>query len=137
MKVNTMDVDLGEAIKRFLKTKGVSTAKCYRSSLRRFVIFYGASLESFIRKVESKRQENMDLPVVERERYAEDVVRNWVEWLEEKGYAPTSINASLGALQNLLQYYQMPLSFRFIEKPPNKPLKKNEKHAQDGKYLSM
>jgi len=128
MKVNTRDVDLCEAVKKFLKTKKRTTANSYRASLRRFVVFYGKDLESFIREVERRRLENMDLPVVERERYAENVAREWIEWHKEKGYAPKTINVALAALQNLLQYYQLPLSFRFIEKPPDRPLKINEKH---------
>lgn len=75
--------------------------------------------------------------MIDRKRYAEDIVRDWIRWLEDKGYAPKSINVSLAALQNFLQYYQLPVSYRFIEKPPDKPLKKNDKHQWSLKEIKQ
>jgi integrase/recombinase XerD len=96
--------------------------------LKKFVLFYGNTLENFVRQVETNRSKNQSLPTVERIRFAENVVRNWIKWQEEKGYAPKSINQALAALQNFMQYYNLPLSFRFIEKPDPVTLKKNDKH---------
>ena len=129
VKVDTRGVELDDAANRFLEAKKPSTAKTYGSCLRRFKLFYGASLEEFINSVEEQRRENRDLPAVERRMVGEDVIRKWIEWHMEVGYSPNSTRQALAALQNFMKYYQLPVSFSFIERPPARTLKENRKHS--------
>lgn len=127
--VDVSGVELCDAANRFLDTKSNSNTRMnYRSSLKKFRVFYDGSLETFVNRVESCRAENRGKPVIERKRLAEDTVRDFIKWLEEKGYSPNSIRSCLTALQNFLKYYQLPISFDFIDRPKSRTLPENRKH---------
>lgn len=120
---------LDECANRFLQAKSIAkTRYAYRTSLKRFVLFYGKPIETFIKEVELSREKNKSLPVTERKRYAEDTVRDWIKWLLEKGFSNNSTRQSIAIIQNLLKFYEMPLSLSFIELPSAKTIKQNDKH---------
>ncbi|MBX5321291.1 MAG: tyrosine-type recombinase/integrase [Candidatus Bathyarchaeota archaeon] len=44
--------------------------------------------------------------------------------MQDRGYAPKSINTYVGAVQSLAKYYDIPISMRFISRPPAKAVHK-------------
>jgi len=120
-------VVLDEVAERYLASKKPSTAASYRGLLKRFRVFYGRDLSEFLEEVEEWREKNKTLPITERRRYAEDVARDLIAWLKEKGYSNNAIRGSLTALQNFLKYYEIPLTYSFIDIPPPTSKKSNGK----------
>lgn len=117
--VKTGHIVLDVPTTRYLDTKKASTAATYRMSLRRFQVFLGdTTIHDFLKKEEEERKLNFDRPVTEKIKHGEGVIRNFVKWLQEKGYANNPIRGSLTAVQDLMRYYELPISFRDIEVPP-------------------
>ncbi|MFH2109969.1 MAG: site-specific integrase [Candidatus Bathyarchaeota archaeon] len=127
-KFPTGDVHLDETATRFLKTKKPGTAKAYKVALRRFNYYYGRPLADFIQEIEQETEQNKNRSLTARIRPGEATTRGFIKWLEETGFAPKSARQSLAALQNYLKYYGVNLSLEFIQLPPDRPLKQNDKH---------
>lgn len=121
-------VELTDTAERFLSTKKQSTAKAYRLCLKRFRYFYGKPLGEFIKEIEEQVEANKSLSLAERVRPGEQTVRDFIEWHSEVEYAPKATRQSIAALQNALKFYGIQMSFEFIELPPARPLRKNDKH---------
>ena len=93
--VRTKNVVLDEPTKRYLATKKPSTAETYRLNLKRFQVFYEKPLGDFLLEIEKRRESNRDLPITERKNYAEDTIREYLDWMSEKGYANNPIRGNL------------------------------------------
>jgi integrase len=126
--VDTEDVSLEETEKRYLESKKPSTARIYRSSLRRFKVYYPEGIPGLIRQIEEDTEGNKEREVYDRIRPGEDVLRGFVKWQEEKGYSPNSMRLALAAIQNCLKYYGITVSYDFITLPQAIPLDRNKKH---------
>lgn len=111
---------------RAKKTKG--TANTYRGNLKRFRKFYDRPIPEFLKEVETQREKNKDLPPAERRRYFEETINDFIEWMQDLGYANNPIRGSLTALQNLFKYYDIPISYAFVKIPPPISKKSNHKH---------
>ena len=127
--VDLKGIILDEPTERYLSTKKPSTAGAYKTSLKRFQVFYGKPHGEFLQRIEESRESNKELSITERKNYAEDVIRDYLEWLKEKGYANNPIRGSFTAIQNLLKYYGIMISASFIELPPQVSKKTNNKFA--------
>jgi len=126
--VDLSSVALDDSVTRYLETRKPSTGAAYEKCLKRFVLFYGKPFKSFLEYIEEQRKGNLDRPIHEKVRPGEDVIRGFIEWHEEAGYSNYSILQAIGAVQNILKYYGIAISFSFIETPPARPMKENDKH---------
>jgi len=119
---------LSPAALQYLDTKKSSTKTAYTTCLKRFRAFYPRGLDGFISEIEGELEANRGKPLAERTRPGEATVRDYVKWMGEKGYANKSVRQAVAALQNALKYYSITLSTNFIELPPDRPMKENDKH---------
>ena len=122
------EVVLDEAADRFLATKKPSTEKSYRLCMKRFTYFYQKPAAEFIREIEQQTEANKGLSLAERIRPGEQVIRDFIAWHREQGYAPKTIRQGVAVVQNFLKYYGITLSCEFIDLPPAHPLRDNDKH---------
>jgi methyltransferase-like protein len=81
-----LDADTEE----FLKALDDSTRSVYRAGLEIFEEFYRNPLSKFLDEVE----EDLKKPRRQRQRVAANTLRDFVGWLEKRGYAPKTIRAS-------------------------------------------
>ena len=126
--VDLKSVTLDETALRYLGTKKESTRKAYDKCLKRFVLFSGKTFKEFLEHIEDQRRANLDCSISEKVRPGENLLRGFIEWHKEAGYSNYAILQAIGAIQNILKYYGIPISFNFIETPPARTQKKNNKH---------
>jgi integrase len=127
-KVDLSEVTLDETVLKYLETRGKNTAIAYEKCLKRFVKFYGHPFNDYIREIEERQQVNQEKPITERTRPGEDTLRGFIRWHKEVGYSNYSTLQSLGAVQNILKYYGIRITYDFIETPPPRSMKENTKH---------
>ena len=128
-KIDYSDVVLDEPTERYLSTKKKSTADTYRGNLKRLQKFYGKPLTEFLKEEETQRKLNLERSLTEKVKYAEGTVREFIAWMQDLGYANNPIRGSLTAIQDMMRYYELPISFRDIDVPPPISRKKNGKYA--------
>jgi len=126
--VDFSGVVLDEAALRYLDAKSPSTRKAYEKCLKRFTLYSGAPLRDFLVSLEAEMKANLDRPIDEKTRPGETAMRGFIQWHVEAGYSNYSILQALGAVQNFAKFYGVPISFEFIDTPPARPMKMNEKH---------
>lgn len=127
-KVDLSGVRLGDVARRFLDSKKPTTGESYAKCLKRFEYFYKAGLKNFINEIEEEMKHNQGLPLAERVRPGEEVIRGFIAWHKEVDYSNNSTRQSIACLQNFLKYYGVTITFDFIELPPARPMKQNAKH---------
>jgi hypothetical protein len=96
--------------------------------LKRFKRYYPDGVVGLIKQIEHDTKFNTNQEIYDRVHPGEDIVRGYIEWQRECGYAPKSMRQALATLQNALKYYGVNLSFSFKEKPPDRTLRRNKKH---------
>ena len=126
--IDLKDTVLDDQVNQYLKAKTKNTARTYKGSLKRFRKFYGRPISEFLKEVEDQRIKNKDVPPIERKRYFEETINEFIKWSQDLGYANNPIRGSLTALQNLFKYYDVPISFSFVNMPPPISRKSNHKH---------
>lgn len=126
--LNLSKVPVSDEVNQYLKAKSKSTAKSYKSNLKRFRKFYGKSIPEFIKEVEMNREKNKSLSPIERRRYFEETINEFIKWMQDLGYANNAVRGSMSALQNLFKYYEVPISYSFVKMPPPISKKINHKH---------
>ncbi|MBS7621008.1 site-specific integrase [Candidatus Bathyarchaeota archaeon] len=77
-------------------------------------------MAKFLRLVE----EDMHRPRLEKNRVARKTLNAFIGYLQGEGFAPKSINTYVGAVQSLAKYYDIPLSMRYVGRPPAKAVYK-------------
>ena len=127
-KVDLSGVALDETATRYLDTRGENTKKAYENCLRRFTLYYGRPFKDFLLSLDAEQKANLDRPIHEKTRPGEDVVRGFIRWHGEAGYANYATLQAMGAVQNILKFYGVTISYAFIETPPPRPMKENDKH---------
>ena len=126
--LNLKEVPLDETVTKYLETRKESTGIAYEKCLKRFVVFYEGPFKNYIQEIEEERKANLEREVFEKVRPGEDTLRRFVEWHKDIGYSNFSTLQSLGAVQNILKFYGITISYAFIETPPARPMKENLKH---------
>ncbi len=127
--IDLSKVELSNEVEQYLKAKKTKgTQVTYRGCLKRFRKFYDRPITEFFKEIDTQREKNKKLPPVERRRYFEETINDFVEWMQDLGYANNPIRGSLTALQNLLKYYDIPISYAFVKIPPPISKKTNHKH---------
>jgi integrase/recombinase XerD len=102
----------------FLRALDPSTRSVYKAGLTAFQEFYGKPPRHFLDAVE----EDLYRPRSERRRVAWNVLRQFSKWLEDRGYAPKTVRAYVGAIQSLARYYDIPITTRYVNLPPSVPV---------------
>ena len=126
--VDTSGIILDETEERYLQSKAGNTEMTYRMNLKRFKLAYPGGVVRLIQQIEEDRKKNESLPVHQRIRPGEDVLRFIIKWHGEKGYSNKSTRLVVTTIQNVLKYYGITVSLSFIDLPPNQPMKDNKKH---------
>lgn len=126
--VDTSGIILDETEERYLQSKAGNTEMAYRMNLKRFKLAYPGGVVRLIQQIEEDRKKNESLPVHQRIRPGEDVLRFIIKWHGEKGYSNKSTRLVVTTIQNVLKYYGITVSLSFIDLPPNQPMKDNKKH---------
>jgi len=127
-KVDTRHIHLDETEERYLLSKGTSTAKSYRSNLKRFRHYFPDGIVGLIKRIEKDTEDNKDLQVYDRERPGESIIQGFISWHKEHEYSNKATLQALNTLQNVLKFYGITISLAFIETPPNQPMRENKKH---------
>lgn len=114
-------------VEEFLLALKPGTRRIYARGLAKFSEFLavqGLDVAKFLRLVE----DDMYKPRLEKTRVARRTLNAFIAFLQSEGFAPKSINTYVGAVQSLAKYYDIPLSLRYIGRPPAKTVYK--KHPQ-------
>lgn len=109
----------------FLNAFEESTRKTYRSALVKFLLFYkqasyGDSLADFLDRIE----EDSKKPRRQRSRIARNVLREFVNWLNDKDYAPKTVRTYISSVQSLCSYYGITISTKYANLPSSHPISK-------------
>lgn len=126
-QMSTKKESFGPLVEEYLAMKPKSTRAVYASGFRKFNEWYNdkGSLETFIKVI----HEELQKPPLERRRIAELTANEWVEWLLEHKFSANSIHGYFCGIQNLLKYYHIPVSKKWIGNlPPRASKDENEKH---------
>ena len=129
---------LAAEVEEFLSALKLGTRHVYQRGLTKFQEFLakqGLDVASFLSLVE----EDLRRPRLEKTRVARKTLNAFIAHLQGEGFAPKTINAYLGAVQSLAKYYDIPLSTRYVNRPPARAL--NKKHPwtieEIGKFVSL
>jgi integrase len=119
-----------EDVEKFLKVKKPHTRRPYVSALVKFRRFYqekygeDKTISDFLDRVSEDRQK----PRGKRTRLAEQVITDFVSYMQKGNLTPNGINLYVAVVQNLLKYYDMTISTSFLALPKPIGLKENRKH---------
>ena len=118
-----MTQPLSPEVEEFLSALKPGTRHIYARALTKFQEFIagqGLDVAGFLRLVE----EDLHKPRLEKTRVARKTLNAFIGYLQGEGFAPKSINTYVGAVQSLAKYYDIPLSMRYVSRPPAKALHK-------------
>jgi len=118
-----MEIKLDKEALEFLDAFKEGTRRVYFVGLSSFLAFYresgkGKTLANFLDALET----DLQLPRRQRTRVGEKTLREFIKWLEERNLAPKSIRSYVSAVQSFARYYDIPISTRYIDIPPSKPV---------------
>jgi len=129
---------LAAEVEEFLSALKPGTRHVYERGLTKFQEFLagqGLDVAGFLSLVE----EDLRRPRLEKTRVARKTLNAFIAHLQGEGFAPKTINAYTGAIQSLAKYYDIPLSTRYVNRPPSKAV--NKKHPwtiqEIGKFVSL
>ena len=129
---------LAAVVEEFLSALKPGTRHVYKRGLAKFQEFLagqGLDVAGFLSLVE----EDLRRPRLEKTRVARKTLNAFIDHLQGEGFAPKTINAYIGSVQSLAKYYDIPLSTRYVNRPPAKAI--NKKHPwtieEIGKFVSL
>jgi integrase len=84
-------------------------------------------------------EEDLRRPRLEKTRVARKTLNAFIAHLQGEGFAPKTINAYIGAVQSLAKYYDIPLSTRYVNRPPARAIYKKYPWTIEeiGKFVSL
>lgn len=122
----------------FLSALKRGTRHVYKEGLEKFQDFLagqGWDVSGFLSLVE----EDLRKPRLEKTRIARKTLNAFIAYLQNEGFAPKTVNAYVGAVQSLAKYYDIPISTRYVNRPPTKAIHK--KHPwiikEIGEFVSL
>jgi len=123
-RVLLLQVEAEPEVSEFLSVLRLGTCNVYSRGLEAFQEFYSAqgSIKDFLDRVEKDRL----LPRSQRTRIDRVTLNNFVAWLQNRGYSPKTIRIYVGSVQSLAKYFDVPISLRYVQLPPARPV--NKKH---------
>jgi len=103
----------------FLEALDPSTRKTYSFGLDAFQTFYKpqGTIKDFLDRVEEDALKQRR----EKRRVARNTLKEFVEWLQEKGYKPKTVRAYIAAVQSEAKYFDLSISIRYVNVPAGKP----------------
>lgn len=106
-------------IQKFLDLKKPSTKSLYTIGLTAFADFYKSqgSIGDFIDRLEADR----DLGWRKTQYVSDQVISDFVAWLQEKKYAAKTVRAYTNAVQQLAKKCKVPFSTRDVKLPASNP----------------
>ena len=116
--------EFDDETKEFLGALNPSTAKAYTNGLTAFQAFYmpRGTIKDFLDALE----EDLKRPRNERKRVGRLTLKEFIEWLKQKGYASKTIRAYVAAVQSEAKYFDITLPTAYTNLPSNNPLSKKE-----------
>jgi len=125
-------------VEEFLSAFKPGTKHVYQRGLIKFQEFLakqGLDVAGFLSLVE----EDLRRPRLEKTRVARKTLNAFIAHLQVEGFAPKTINAYIGAVQSLAKYYDIPLSTRYVNRPPSKAIYKKHPWTIEeiGKFVSL
>jgi integrase len=125
-------------VEEFLSALKPGTRHVYQRGLAKFQEFLakqGLDVAGFLSLVE----EDLRRPRLEKTRVARKTLNAFITHLQVEGFAPKTINAYIGAVQSLAKYYDIPLSTRYVNRPPSKAIYKKYPWTIEeiGKFVSL
>jgi integrase len=129
---------LAAEVEEFLSALKPGTGHVYQRGLAKFQEFLssqGLDVAGFLSLVE----EDLRRPRLEKTRVARKTLNAFIIHLQGEGFAPKTINAYLGAVQSLAKYYDIPLSTRYVNRPPATAVHKKHPWTIEeiGKFVSL
>jgi len=125
-------------VEEFLSALKTGTKHVYQRGLIKFQEFLakqGLDVAGFLSLVE----EDLRRPRLEKTRVARKTLNAFIAHLQGEGFAPKTINAYVGAVQSLAKYYDIPLSTRYVNRPPARTVHKKHPWTIEeiGKFVSL
>jgi integrase len=125
-------------VEEFLSALKPGTRHVYQRGLIKFQEFLagqGLDVAGFLSLVE----EDLRRPRLEKTRVARKTLNAFIDHLQGEGFAPKTINAYVGAVQSLAKYYDIPLSTRYVNRPPARAIYKKYPWTIEeiGKFVSL
>jgi len=110
------DADTSE----FLGALDEGTRKVYSNGLSAFLTFYQSqgTIKDFLDRVE----EDFLRPRREKTRVARKTLKEFVDWLQKKGYKPKSIRVYVAAIQSEARYFDIAITTRYVDLPTSRPV---------------
>jgi integrase len=129
---------LAAEAEEFLSALKPGTRHVYMRGLGKFQEFLagqGLDVAGFLSLVE----EDLRRPRLEKTRVARKTLNAFIAHLQGEGFAPKTINAYVGAVQSLAKYYDIPLSTRYVNRPPARAIYKKYPWTIEeiGKFVSL
>jgi integrase len=125
-------------VEEFLSALKPGTKHVYQRGLIKFQEFLakqGLDVAGFLSLVE----EDLRRPRLEKTRVARKTLNAFIAHLQGEGFAPKTINAYVGAVQSLAKYYDIPLSTRYVNRPPARAIYKKHPWTIEeiGKFIAL
>jgi integrase len=122
----------------FLSALKLGTRHVYERGLAKFQEFLagqGLDVAGFLSLVE----EDLRKSRLEKTRVARKTLNAFIAYLQGEGFAPKTVNAYVGAVQSLAKYYDIPLSTRYVNRPPAKAIHKKHPWTMEeiGKFIHL
>jgi len=125
-------------VEEFLSALKPGTKHVYQRGIAKFQEFLakqGLDVAGFLSLVE----EDLRRPRLEKTRIARKTLNAFIDHLQVEGFAPKTINAYVGAVQSLAKYYDIPLSTRYVNRPPARAIYKKHPWTIEeiGKFIAL
>ena len=84
-------------------------------------------------------EEDLRKSRLEKTRVARKTLNAFIAYLQGEGFAPKTVNAYVGAVQSLAKYYDIPLTTRYVNRPPAKAVHKKHPWTMEeiGKFIHL
>ncbi|MEM3875256.1 MAG: tyrosine-type recombinase/integrase [Candidatus Bathyarchaeia archaeon] len=122
-----MEITLGPEATEFLGAlRTESTRRQYAEALEHFSRYlfntFGLTISDFLAEAEA----DLARPSLQKTRFARKALTGFSEYLTLMGKAPKTVNCYVSVIQSLAKYYDIPISLKFVPRPPVRPV--NKKH---------
>jgi integrase len=111
-------------VEEFLSAHKPGTRHVYEEALDNFRNFYMEKEKKTISDFLAQVEEDLQKPRLRKTRVARRTLNAFIVWLQEKGRSPKTINTYVGVVQSLAKYFDIPVSLRFVNRPPSRAIHK-------------
>ncbi|MGB9671827.1 MAG: tyrosine-type recombinase/integrase [Candidatus Norongarragalinales archaeon] len=111
-------------VEEFLSAHKPGTRHVYEEALDNFREFYMETEKKTISDFLAQVEEDLQRHRLQKTRVARKTLNAFIVWLQNKGRSPKTINTYVGVVQSLARYFDIPVSLRFVNRPPSKAIHK-------------